>query len=265
MVAYFSGTGNSRYMAYKISELISDQDVVYIPDLLRHEEKNKEYQKRLASDDIGKLGLVFPIYAWDAPRLIYQWLETFDIPKDTYIYAIAVCGENVGNTFQRLEKKLKKKGLVLRLCYSVVSPNNYIVMGRMDVDSKERQDGLYLKMEQAGVEIAENVAKSNSLNHVERGSVPGLMTSVISPLFNHFARSDKAFFANESCTHCGLCEKICPVDNIKLDAIDRLPRWQGHCAMCTACIHRCPVAAIQYGKVTQGKGRYVHPSLKGKM
>ena len=86
----------------------------------------------------------------------------------------------------------------------------------------------------------------------------------MSPLFNRFARSDKAFSVNGNCIHCGLCEKICPVGNIKLDEVERLPKWQGHCAMCTACLHRCPVAAIQYGKVTQGKGRYVHPEMKKK-
>ncbi|MEG2492741.1 MAG: ferredoxin, partial [Rikenellaceae bacterium] len=29
-----------------------------------------------------------------------------------------------------------------------------------------------------------------------------------------------------------------------------------------ACIHRCPVQAIEWGKVTQTKGRYHHPELK---
>ena len=37
------------------------------------------------------------------------------------------------------------------------------------------------------------------------------------------------------------------------------PVWQGHCVQCLACLHRCPVTAVQYGKKTANKGRYVNP------
>ncbi|MBS1315119.1 MAG: hypothetical protein HP045_01215 [Anaerotignum sp.] len=29
--------------------------------------------------------------------------------------------------------------------------------------------------------------------------------------------------------------------------------------MCMACVNRCPQTAIQYGKSTTKRGRYVHP------
>jgi NAD-dependent dihydropyrimidine dehydrogenase PreA subunit len=41
-----------------------------------------------------------------------------------------------------------------------------------------------------------------------------------------------------------------------------LPVWGKECTQCLACIHRCPVQAIEYGKATIGKRRYVHPDLK---
>ena len=31
---------------------------------------------------------------------------------------------------------------------------------------------------------------------------------------------------------------------------------------CNGCINRCPVSAIQYGKKTASRGRYVNPVLK---
>lgn len=34
------------------------------------------------------------------------------------------------------------------------------------------------------------------------------------------------------------------------------------CRQCLACINRCPVQAIQYGKGTVNRGRYTHPDLE---
>ncbi|MGI5933052.1 MAG: 4Fe-4S dicluster domain-containing protein, partial [Eubacterium sp.] len=34
-----------------------------------------------------------------------------------------------------------------------------------------------------------------------------------------------------------------------------------HCTKCSACINRCPVQAIQYGKRTKKRPRYVHPDM----
>ena len=34
---------------------------------------------------------------------------------------------------------------------------------------------------------------------------------------------------------------------------------KGNCYLCTSCINRCPVQAIQYGEKTKGRGRYVCP------
>ena len=42
------------------------------------------------------------------------------------------------------------------------------------------------------------------------------------------------------------------------------PVWQHQCELCCACLHFCPVEAIQLGMMqgTKGRGRYRHPDLK---
>ena len=79
---------------------------------------------------------------------------------------------------------------------------------------------------------------------------------------SHFATTDRKFFATDKCTHCGLCQRICPVENVKL--VDGRPQWLGHCEQCMACIQFCPVEAIQYGKKTSGRRRYHHPAVTAK-
>jgi len=39
------------------------------------------------------------------------------------------------------------------------------------------------------------------------------------------------------------------------------PSWKHHCELCLACLHFCPVAAIQMGPKTATRGRYKNPSV----
>ncbi len=74
-------------------------------------------------------------------------------------------------------------------------------------------------------------------------------------LFDTFFIKPKKFYTTDECIGCDLCEKLCPLNNIKL--LDKKPTWGNNCIHCTACINRCPKEAIEYGKKTQGKNRYV--------
>ncbi|MFA7034063.1 MAG: EFR1 family ferrodoxin, partial [Bacteroidales bacterium] len=62
------------------------------------------------------------------------------------------------------------------------------------------------------------------------------------------------FYATEACNHCGLCAKLCPMNNITIK--DGVPAWSEKCVQCLACINRCPQRAIEYGNITKNKGRY---------
>jgi ferredoxin len=71
---------------------------------------------------------------------------------------------------------------------------------------------------------------------------------------------DYGFYSNEKCIGCGTCEKVCPVDNIKM--IDKNPSWQHKCEQCFACLQWCPQSAIQFGNNTENINRYHHPDVK---
>jgi Fe-S-cluster-containing hydrogenase component 2 len=55
-------------------------------------------------------------------------------------------------------------------------------------------------------------------------------------------------------------QQVCPVKNI--DMVEEKPVWRHDCEMCCACLHFCPVEAIQYGPKTVKRGRYRHPAFK---
>ena len=71
--------------------------------------------------------------------------------------------------------------------------------------------------------------------------------------------ADKKFILQDTCTKCGICARVCPVENIK--PVDGRPAWLHHCEHCLACLQWCPVEAIQYGQKTIGRKRYRHPLI----
>ena len=46
----------------------------------------------------------------------------------------------------------------------------------------------------------------------------------------------------DSCNGCGICVKVCPVGNIKLE--NTIPNFFHYCEWCMSCIHNCPKRAI---------------------
>ena len=55
------------------------------------------------------------------------------------------------------------------------------------------------------------------------------------------------YAADERCTGCGVCCKLCPVDAIRMAGPQgrRRPRWRAACEGCNRCINLCSRAAIQ--------------------
>ncbi|MDT8901554.1 4Fe-4S binding protein [Anaeroselena agilis] len=67
-----------------------------------------------------------------------------------------------------------------------------------------------------------------------------LMYLILGQLF--FA---KLFFADDTCTGCGLCKTICPKRAVRLAGRPPRPYWTYACDSCMACINFCPHKAIQ--------------------
>ena len=68
MVLYFTGTGNSRYIATRISEALGDE-------LLSMNDRIKAGDTLpVASGE--RLVIVTPTYVWRIPRIVWDWLAS---------------------------------------------------------------------------------------------------------------------------------------------------------------------------------------------
>lgn len=245
MIFYFSGTGNSLWVARQLAEKLQDTLVPIAEGV--------DGTFSLKADE--KVGFVFPVYAWAPPAIVLDFIRRVGLNNPSYLYFVCTCGDDTGKTAQVFTKAVRARGWTCHAGYSVTMPNTYVSLPGFDVDDKDLERR---KVENAKARvrfIAEelsNRVKMHSYNCHE-GTVPSLKTYVIRPLFNAFLMSPKPFHVTDACTACKRCEKKCPVHNIKVEG---RPQWGDHCTQCLACYHVCPVHAIQYGDRTKGKGQY---------
>ena len=257
MIFYFTGTGNSLWVAKALGEALQEP-LVSITEQLQS--GKDEFVFSLKEDE--KVFFVYPVHSWGPAIPVTRFASHLKLKgyDKQPVYAVCTCGDDCGYTVDMLGKTLSGRGVKLTDGYCVFMPNNYILMPGFDVDSKEVEQQK-LKDAVARVEsIAEAVRKNEKVNLYKKGSMPFLKSYLVNPLFVNFATGRNSFRATDACISCGLCEKVCPTKTISL--VDGHPAWKNTCIQCVACIHRCPVRAIEYGKETLKKGRYYHPGIK---
>lgn len=242
MIYYFSGTGNSRYIAEQLADKMTDR-ATFIP----------------TADFNGYtdvIGFVFPIYSWGVPPIVLDFIES--LPhcenRNIYSYMVATCGDDIGLSTEMLRDALTKKGITLNAAFSIQMPNTYVLLPGFDVDSTEVENKKLKAAELRINEIANMLNNRKEVIDVTKGSIPWLKTKVVYPLFTKYGIDTKKWHTTIDCTGCGMCSKICPVSNISI--VDGHPKWGKQCVSCTACYHTCPHNAIKYGNLTTKKGQY---------
>lgn len=250
VIYYFTGTGNSYYIAKSICNNMEKCEHMSIESAIKHDVDISEF---------NKVGIVFPLYCGGLPEIVLKFLDKI-VFSEVKPYIFAICtrgGKSNGDCMRQLDCKLKDKGFRLKYNAYVNMPDNYIRMFKMkdDLDNKTQIDNSMNRVK----EICNDI--NNFKENKYKNSIIGVISKPIYKIFiKNVGKQDKDFFADSKCISCGMCEKICPVGNIKLK--DGKPSWNHNCQDCMACIQYCPVSSIQIGKKTINKLRYKNPYVK---
>ena len=250
MVIYFTGTGNSRFIAEKISEALNDELVNSFNSI-----KNNKFVEYNSSRPYI---FVCPTYAWRIPRIFERYIKcsTFKGNKDAYF--VMTCGGETGNAGHYLKKLCEKCSLNFKGVGEIIMPENYTAM--FAVPDQAEADEIISKGSLKVEGIIEAIRSGRDIPFNSGGLSGIIMSSVVNSAFYPLFVKSKSFKASESCIGCGKCVALCPLNNIKLT--NGKPVWSDNCTHCMACINACPEKAIEYGKASVGKPRYYN--LKSK-
>lgn len=243
-VIYFSGTGNSYHIAKQIAKHQNAQ-LVSITD----------FDGKSINDD--KIGLVFPIYCGEMPRIVVEFLDRV-IVRAKYIWAIAVSGGTVGTAFETLDKTLRYNEMRLNFAEMLLMPDNSIIMS-------PKPDDVQTALENEPVLIQEVVRliDENTDNEYVVEGFFGKTSKIQWASLNGVVRIKNKKVNHKTCTDCGICIEICPMNNIV--KVGEKIKIGPNCTNCFACLHWCPTHSINAGflKVTE-KNQYTHPDVVAK-
>lgn len=249
-IFYFTGTGNSLKISKELALRLKDAEITPMAAAIRSG----------VISDSKIIVLVFPVYMFGLPRIVNYFIKKFAKQmKNKYIVAIAANGGTVAGTLVLLDKKLKSKGLYLSAGFSVKTPSNFILEFTLEED-----EVLHI-IEEADQKVDEiaTAIQAEEILPLDRGTRKDCI--VKTGILNRFLSilipvMDLSFKSTDACISCGICEKVCPVDNITLK--NGIPKWHHHCEQCFACINNCPNNAIEYMNLSAGKKRYHNPYIK---
>lgn len=257
MIFYFTGTGNSRWVAKNLGGVF-DEPLLSIAEELKQNKSELRYSLKEGE----KVIFVYPVHSWGPAVMVLEFISLLKLEgyKQHPVYSVCTCGDDCGHTSDIVNKKLRSRGLKHTAAFSVQMPNNYILLPGFDIDPEkvEQEKLVNAPARLSAIVDAINHQHEGSLYHA--GSAAFCKSYLIYPLFTKFALGSNAFYATDACVSCGLCERICPTNTISMQKGCK-PQWSDSCVQCLACIHRCPVKAIEYGEATLKKGRYHHPEI----
>ena len=131
MLFYFSGTGNSKWIATQLSFRLQEK-LYFIPDLLR----KQTFDFILNNDE--RIGFVFPVYSWSLPDIVSSFIKKLSLQnyRCQYCFFVCSCGDDIGLTKNIFIKMMASKGWRCHAGFSVIMPNNYVLLPGFDVDDK---------------------------------------------------------------------------------------------------------------------------------
>ncbi|MDD3297072.1 MAG: EFR1 family ferrodoxin [Candidatus Omnitrophica bacterium] len=248
IIFYFSGTGNSLQVARDLARELGNSEIVSIAKVAGREVKISP----------KRIGLVFPVYMFGIPLIVRDFLKRLDVSHDVYIFAVATFAGAAGEALGQANNELKARGLKLSSGFLIKMPGNYIPL--YEAISSERQAKLFKKESQKVRKIAKLIHSGVKKKPEKSFFIFNIIGSAIyKNMSPRIFGLDKGFWADDSCNYCGICQKVCPVGNVKV--FGKKPIWLHKCEQCFACLQWCPKGAIQYQKKTLFKRRYRNPNV----
>lgn len=235
-IIYFTATGNSLFVAKAFNE----KTYAMVQAV-----KN---QKFTFEDD--KIGVVFPVYGLCVPPYVRNFLEQAKF-NCQYLFGIITYGVHQGAVVKDLLGMTNGNNRTFDYINTFRTTETCLSKFEMKQEIGKMQDHSF---EQDIFNILEDVKQQK---HWIRPNSTGekILTGIHRKMYPYpigIGMTSK-YTVEAACNHCGICTKVCPMDNIALNA-GKLS-FGKKCISCQACTQNCPVNAIRLSN-EKSKERY---------
>ncbi len=231
---YFSGTGNSRYIAEYFSRTMGCEHYSIEEDI--------DFEKLISANDT--ITFCYPTYGSCVPFIMREFiLKHKKLLKDKKIIIFSTQLMFSGDGARVLTELLEDIKYKVIYAEHFNMPNNICNLPIFPNPSKKKMEKYISKankkIEKTCVNIRRGTIKKRGFNIISK--YLGLFSQRI--YFKDIetkARDDVRI--NEACILCGKCVRICPTNNLEKVGI-RIEQ-KGKCTLCYRCVNECPVKAI---------------------
>ncbi|MDF3002363.1 MAG: hypothetical protein K0Q48_2482 [Bacillota bacterium] len=240
-IVFFSGTGGTKRVADAFYEELMKREIRVGLIELGGENSKNEFTEKV--DSAGFYILIFPVYAFDAPGLIYRWIESLEgdlSGKQAAVISVSGGGEVWPNTGCRngCRNALEQKGIQAVYECMMCMPANLAV---------KINDDLAMWMIRAIPEkvcliVNDLLAGIERRTKYKKGPVCEYLSKLERRKGHLFAQS---LLITDACKSCGWCEAHCPTSNIQMMGEPARPVFKNQCMVCLRCVYGCPFQAIQ--------------------
>lgn len=241
LIVYFSGTGGTKRIAEIFKQTFNERNyytIIHPLDLSIQNSLSTQYNEM--TQKVKLLFVIYPVYAFDAPQPVYDWIEDLSLGNDisTVVISVSGGGKIWPNTLCRISciKALERKGYNVFYEEMLVMPSNFII--------KTNDDLSMWLLKKIPVRIKKIV------DDVITGKRHRIGFKISAKCIHFFSRIEKKYaklfglslMIKESCNGCGWCAKNCPRNNITM--VEGKPIFSNQCIICMRCIYGCPSKAI---------------------
>lgn len=236
MIFYFTGTGNSLFIAKMLED-----EIFSIPQVLKQDNLNFKSEK---------IGIVCPIYGHEMPNMVKSFIRKATFQTE-YFYVVLTYGALHGGAAQIADQYIKSVGKQAQYIKSIVMVDNFLPNFDMEAQCAiDKKIPTHLAKIKADIDSRKcEIEKAGFINKMIHKSFAAAMKK------QDAIAAWTQFTVQENCNGCGICAKVCPAGTISVEN-GKSVHLSKNCQACYACIHACPQKAIILNPEKNRNARY---------
>ena len=248
LIYYFSGTGNSRNVAYWIAKKAEERNIEVT--LINIGQTGRRSIQPLPEEAL--VIFISPVHGFNYPPVMLKFIASFPRGKNKVVLMNTRAGMLMkkwitpgltGIAFYFSALLLILKGYTIKGMQPVDMPSNWISVhpGLNERTVKFIHDKIKGRIDV----FTEKILSGQSSFIVFREIIQDALIAPIAILYFFIGRFflAKTYYASSNCDNCGVCIKNCPIKAII--EVDKRPFWTYHCESCMHCMGNCPKNAIE--------------------